>query len=335
MKNVFSYAFSLTLVVLAGANSSLNASGVSVLPSRFPSLPEGVTSFGAEVMGDYLYVYGGHVGEAHAYSAETTLGDFRRLNLKNAEDWETLSPGSRSQGARLLSYQGAIYRVGGLQPRKESDGSVGLYSLREFARYDVAAGEWSSMPSMPDGRSSHEATVLGSRVYVGGGWKMEGEAGGKFWYDKMFVFDLARPDAGWKTVDQPFQRRAVSSDTAGGKVYFIGGMDTENDTSREVNIFDPDTGMWSEGPMIPSGPMQGFGSAACALDGKLLVSAYSATVITPNAAGDGWDTIGKLAQRRFFHRIVPLPHGELLAIAGASRRDGHLADLEVIELGTN
>ncbi|MCS1408371.1 MAG: N-acetylneuraminate epimerase [Verrucomicrobia subdivision 3 bacterium] len=294
-----------------------------------PSLPKAVTSFGAEVLDGWVYVYGGHTGKAHSYSVETTLGDFVRLKLDGGSEWKTLPGATRAQGTRLFAYENAIYRVGGLQPRDEAGSEVGLYSLTEFARYDLEQRKWENLPPMPDARSSHEAVIVESKVLVGGGWKMEGEAGGKFWYDTMFIIDLAKPELKWEVVPQTFQRRALSAESVGSKVYFIGGMDTENDPSRKVNVYDVATGEWSEGPMIPSGPMQGFGSAACRVDGRLIVSPYSAKVLALNAAGDGWEFWGELRQRRFFHRIVPTSNGGLLAIAGASRRHGHLATLEM------
>ena len=32
---------------------------------RLTDLPRGITSFGAAVIGDWMYVYGGHFGQAH------------------------------------------------------------------------------------------------------------------------------------------------------------------------------------------------------------------------------------------------------------------------------
>ena len=299
---------------------------------KWPPLPKAITSFGAEVLGGHVYVYGGHTGKAHDYSEETTLGDFMRLQLVDGAEWETLPGANRAQGTRLAAFEGAIYRLGGMQPRKEADGHVGLYSLADFARYDLRKRKWTKLSSMPEERSSHEAVIVGSKIYVGGGWKMEGEAGGKFWHDTMFVVDLRESEPKWKLLPQPFRRRALSAESVNGKIYFIGGMDEDNNTSREVDVYDTASEKWRKGPMLPSGPMQGFGSASCRVDGRLIVSPYSANLWTLNATGNGWENWGKLTQRRFFHRIVPMPDGRLLAIAGASRREGHLSALEVVKL---
>lgn len=299
---------------------------------KWPPLPKAITSFGAEVLGGHVYVYGGHTGKAHDYSEETTLGDFMRLQLVDGAEWETLPGANRVQGTRLVAFEGAIYRLGGMQPRKEADGHVGLYSLADFARYDFQKRKWTKLPSMPEERSSHEAVIVGSKIYVGGGWKIEGEAGGKFWHDTIFVVDLRESEPKWKLLPQPFRRRALSAESVNGKIYFIGGMDEDNNTSREVDVYDTASEKWRKGSMLPSGPMQGFGSASCRVNGRLIVSPYSANLWTLNATGNGWENWGKLTQRRFFHRIVSMPDGRLLAIAGASRREGHLSVLEVVKL---
>ena len=333
MKSFTAIRVSWIVFTAAVASAYADDSETSKVASlKWPPLPKAVTSFGAEVLDGQVYVYGGHTGKAHDYSVETTLGDFMRLNLVDEAEWETLPSANRAQGTRLVAFEGAIYRLGGMQPRKEADGHVGLYSLADFARYNVRERKWTDLSPMPEERSSHEAVIVGSKIYVGGGWKMEGEAGGKFWHDTMFVVDLRESEPKWKLLPQPFQRRALSAESVDGKIYFIGGMDTDNNTSRKVDVYDTASEKWHKGPMLPSGPMQGFGSAACCVNGRLIVSPYSTNLWTLNAAEDEWENLGKLTQRRFFHRIVPTPDGRLLAIAGASRQEGHLSALEAVSL---
>ncbi len=331
MNRRFDGLFGIALLAICSIAELQSSEGIGKTSSVLPDVPTAITSFGAEVLNGWVYVYGGHIGRAHKYTVDTTLGDFMRLKLDGGEKWESLPGGSRAQGTRLLAYKGSIYRVGGLQPRDDADGHVGLYSLDEFARFDVAEGKWHSLPPMPKGRSSHEAVIVGSTVVVGGGWNMAGEAGGKFWYDSLYTIDLEADELKWEERSQPFQRRAVSAASVGNKIYFIGGMDSDNDPSREVDVYDLATREWEEGPMIPRGPMLGFGSAACRVDGRLIVSPYSAEIHGLSVDGKVWETLGKLTERRFFHRIVQSSKGELLAIAGASRDAGHLATLEIVK----
>ncbi len=47
----------------------------------FPDLPRAITSFGAAVVDDSIYVYGGHHGRAHHYSLTGQSGELLQLNL--------------------------------------------------------------------------------------------------------------------------------------------------------------------------------------------------------------------------------------------------------------
>ena len=86
--------------------------------TAYPPLPEAVSSFGAAVCDGFVYVYGGHSGKAHQYSTETVSGKFRRLSLADpSRGWEELPGGPALQGLALVSHDGKLYRVGGMQPR--------------------------------------------------------------------------------------------------------------------------------------------------------------------------------------------------------------------------
>ncbi len=302
------------------------ASGAAALPP----LPHAVISFGSEVLDGYVYVYGGHAGETHKWSVETTLDSFLRLELEGGTRWEELPGASRSQGNRLVAYDGRIYRIGGMQPRPKPEGEgVALFSLTDFQAYDPAKQKWIDLEPLPAPRSSHEAVVVGSRLYVGGGWNLSGGRGGD-WYGELWWIDLENKGAGWQSSAQPFKRRAISSEASEGKIWFMGGIDQEGDTSRKVDIYDTATGEWKEGPRLPSGPMQGFGSAACQVGGRLVVSTYSMKIFTP--AGEEWEQLGSLAERRYFHRIVPVSEDRIMAISGTARQTGKNASVEIVAL---
>src|SRR5262245_37838922 len=86
-------------------------------PLTFPDLPAAVSSFGAAVVGDHIYVYGGHSGRAHNYSTETTRGELCRINLTKPDKWESLAGGPKLQGLALVAHEGKLYRIGGMQPQ--------------------------------------------------------------------------------------------------------------------------------------------------------------------------------------------------------------------------
>ena len=79
------------------APDSADADSGAVLSSTdWPPLPSAATSFGAAVLdrsdGRDIYLYGGHVGNAHSYSTSEQTGNFYRLRISDAGDvgqWES------------------------------------------------------------------------------------------------------------------------------------------------------------------------------------------------------------------------------------------------------
>ena len=291
-----------------------------------PPLPQAVSSLGAAVAGNYLYVYGGHAGRTHNYSTETTSAKFRRLNLAEpGKGWEDLAGGPSCQGLALVAHKGVIYRVGGMRPRNAPGENADNHSLTSFAKYDPAAGSWEQLADLPAGRSSHDAAVVGDTLYVFGGWKMSGSAKPE-WHDAGAMIDLAKPKADWVPVPQPFQRRALTMAAYGGKIYVVAGLTADGNTSLAANIFDPATKEWTAGPPLPGDRMNGFTPAACAAGGSLYVSPADGVIYRLN--GPKWEAAGKLGHPRFVHRLVAADVG-LIAVGGASK-GGTVAALDVV-----
>ncbi|HWB01211.1 MAG TPA: hypothetical protein VG713_22130, partial [Pirellulales bacterium] len=223
-----------------------------------------------------------------------------------------------------------LYRVGGLQARNERGQPDDLHSVAEVGRFDPATKQWSPLPDLPEGRSSHDAVVVGRALYVVGGWELGSE---KAWIDHACKLSLDDPDAGWKAVPQDFRRRALSIAAAGGKLYAIGGMTENNEPSTDVRVMDLKTDTWSQGPALPGKPIEGFGCAALALDGRVYVSTMDGSVVRLSASGDAWDPVAHLKQPRFFHRMLAANDRTLLVIAGASMQVGHLKSIEPVSIG--
>ena len=107
----------VSALVLIFALASAEACGETPavpVDRELPRLPEPVSSFGAVVEGGALYVYSGHIGDAHAHSAKNLSHRFQRLVLAGAGSWESLPVGPALQSPALVSHRGGIYRVGGL-----------------------------------------------------------------------------------------------------------------------------------------------------------------------------------------------------------------------------
>ena len=272
---------------------------------KVPDLEHGVTSFGAAVLDGWLYVYGGHQGDSHHYNAEDQSGSFQRVRIGGTA-WESLPSGPKLQGLALVAHGGKLYRIGGFTALNHDDADQDLHSQATVAQFDPQSKKWTELPPLPAPRSSLDAAVLDNKIYVVGGWNMQGDA--KTWTDAALVLDLTQQPLAWKEIAKPpFRRRAVAAAAFDGKLYVIGGMREDNKPTDAVDIFDPRTGQWTTGPALGvTGSMSGFGRDATK-----------------------WETVRTLKHGRFFHRMVPAGKN-LLLIAGASMTTGKFDDVAVV-----
>lgn len=296
--------------------------------SALPSLPEPLASFGGAVCDGWLYVYGGHIGAEHDHSKDNLSTHFRRVKLDGGAAWEELPMQTALQGLPLVAHKGKLYRVGGLNFRNAAADEPDMHSVDEFASYDPTTGQWTALPRLPEPRSSHDAVVIGDTLYVVGGWTLKGERHGD-WLPTAWTFDLTKSDAKWQPLATPtFKRRALAVAPWNGKLVALGGMDDSDEVSKSVDALDLSTGRWTALPELPGGQMRGFGVSAWDLGGDLYVSGAEGVVYRLAVDGAKWESAGKLQQPRFFHRLLPLDASTLLAVAGASFEDGHLANIE-------
>jgi hypothetical protein len=276
-----------------------------------------VNSFGGAVVGDWLYVYSGHTGVTHAYSVETTSRHFRRLNLKDRTTWEELPMGSDLQGLALVSDGKSVYRIGGMSARNQPGKEQDLYSVADFARFDPDSKVWINLAPLPQPRSTHDAAVIGRKIYVVGGWSMMGAKTAPPYCSDALVFDLDQPESGWKSFEQPFRRRALSAAEAGGKLYVLGGLNDAFETERRVDVYDPATGLWSRGPDLPgSDDREGFATSCFAVEGRLYYSGLSGTIARLDPTRTGWEAVGAWSLPRNTHRILAGLGGTLLVVGG-------------------
>jgi N-acetylneuraminic acid mutarotase len=240
------------------------------------------------------------------------------------------------QGLPLVAHGGKLYRVGGLSVRNATtDDKEDLHSTTEFAEYDPATKQWSDLAPLPAGRSSHNAVVIGDKLYVTGGWKLSGSREGK-WLDDSLVYDFSDPSTGWQQLPaQDFKRRALAASQWHGKLAALGGMDEKAKISRRVDFFDPATGQWSQGPELPGTGMSGFGVSAWNLGDDLYVSGFNGRVFKLADDGSKWEVVAKLQEPRFFHQLVPAAAGDALFVVGGASRDGHLADVELVDVSAD
>ncbi|MFO0923740.1 MAG: DUF1668 domain-containing protein [Pirellulales bacterium] len=322
-----SVAFSLALSV-----SSVRAEeGAS---SKVPDLPFGITSFGAVRSGNALYVYGGNTGGAHSYSNDGQSNQLLKLELGKADaKWTAIGEGQRLQGLALVAYKNWLIRVGGFNAHNEKGAKADLHSVDTVTAFDLTSQKWIDLPSLPSARSSHDAIVVGSKLYVVGGWKLDSPNETK-WHETALMMDLDSAKPEWKEMPKPpFERRALALAHVDGKIYAVGGMDSTDAPTKAVVCFDLTKQEWKDVPSLPTtDAMGGFGAAAWDIDGKLVVSSIdgSLMVLAPNATQ--WEILPKTKNARFFHRILPFANHELVSIGGASMQSGKFLESEIISI---
>jgi hypothetical protein len=301
-----------------------------------PDLPQAITSFGAAVLDDILYVYGGHHGQAHHYSQAGQSGNLLQLDLKEPSAWQVAATGPKLQGLAMLAHAGGLYRIGGFTAKNTDDEDQDLWSVSDLTRFAPGDGEepgnWQALPPMPTPRSSFDAVIEAGTLYVIGGWAMEGDKEA-VWQETAVAVDLTCDELEWKQLAAPgFQRRALSVGALDGKVYAIGGMQPDGKVTTETAIYDPSSDSWSQGPPLPGDDREGFGTDCCTNGSRLYVSTASGKVLELDEDGGSWQTVRTLQAGRFFHRMLPLGEKHVILLGGANMQTGRFAAADVVRV---
>lgn len=307
----------------------VNVPTVTTIDTQLPELPVGITSFGAAIIGDHAYVFGGHLGGAHHYWKDGQSNQLLRLNVNDGKSWEKLAEGPRRTGTAMVSHGGKLYRIGGFEARNAESEEADLHSMEDVEQYDPAVGKWEAFVKMPVPRSSHDACVLGSTIYVVGGWNLQKRGSGEF-LDSMLALDLAAQNPAWKVIQMPFKRRALSAAAHGGKIYAIGGMTDGSGPSTAVDVYDPATKTWSKAPALHGQPMEGFGNTSFEIGGKLTAVTRGGAIQQLSADGKAWVIAGYLRHPRFFGRLLPLGKEQGVMIGGADMGSGKINRTEIL-----
>jgi N-acetylneuraminic acid mutarotase len=303
-----------TLVFDLPAQASESTGPGSPAPAHFATLPEAASSFGAVVSGGWLYVYGGHIAVTHTYSTNAVSGQFNRLNLSSGR-WEKLPGGKALQGMNLAADDGKIYLIGGMAPRNEPGKPSDTHSVADCAMYDPASGTWQTLPPLPQPRSSHDVVVIDHKLYVTGGWTLEGSR--QIWQTSTAVLDLRSKKLEWKDLGQPYKRRALIAAAYKDKMYVLGGFDEKANVIHEMAIYDPKNDQWTKGPDLPGDEENAFAPAACVHQNELILSTADGVLYRLNEGKQQWDKVGS-ATPRIAHRIAS-DGKSVLVIGGAGK----------------
>jgi N-acetylneuraminic acid mutarotase len=131
--------------------------------------------------------------------------------------------------------------------------------------YNPATDAWSSKASMPEGRLGLTAAVVGTKVYVFGGYRADFTIG-----DNNYIYDAVANT--WTTgavVPTGSGIATAAEASAGGGVYLIGGDDGDLMSNTEVYQYNPTTDTWRRRAPMPTGRENNM---AVTLRGKIYVA---------------------------------------------------------------
>jgi N-acetylneuraminic acid mutarotase len=120
-------------------------------------------------------------------------------------------------------------------------------------------------------------------------------------------------------------RSEVKATVADGKIYVVGGLIAGNQPSASVEVFDPESNMWSDAAPLPT-PLHHMGVAA--YDGRVYVTGGydDATWVSDvsdswvyDPAGDSWEPIAPMPGPRVAHEMVTI--GDRLYVVGGDAPD--------------
>ena len=311
-------AQAVTIQQVAKSSKDWNSASQSGRLHR--SLKEPLTSFGAAVLGDYLYVFSGHAGAAHGFGKDVLSKHFRRIRFDDPQaNWEDLPMHAPAQSVALVTDGQHLYRIGGLSFLNELANEETIYdSTSHFARFDVSARVWTELTPLPEPRSSLDAAVLDRKIYVAGGWNLQGSNSADApWADDMLRFDLDHPENGWECLPGPgYRSRAISLAAHDGKIYFFGGIQ-ESGITRKVSVYDPRTNNWEAAPDLPAdSSTAGFATSSFATGDNLYVTGGSGVIYRLGEQAQNWEIASRLFHPRMFLRLVPADEHRLLAVGG-------------------
>jgi N-acetylneuraminic acid mutarotase len=310
----------------AGATGAAELSGAaSAIHPRFAGiLPRGLTTVGATTLGDALYLVGGYFGPPHEYSKEYQSGSVLRMQLSSGV-WEELASVEPIQSPALVGDGIYLYQLGGMRADNAAREPAALRSVAEAERFDPSRNRWQPIPSMPEPRSSHQAVVVDGKLYVVGGWALDGGPNDGTWRDTMLIADLSQPTLTWQSTSVPFQVRAMGLVAQGHGIYVLGGLTPEGSTTL-VRRYDIATGTWADGPSLPPESSLARGAVH---DGRLYVTGGDGAIYRLSADELTWERVGALRYPRLFHEMVASEAGPLvLAGIPENTRGGRVRVIE-------
>jgi N-acetylneuraminic acid mutarotase len=202
---------------------------------------------------------------------------------------------------------GKLYVMGGFD-------AVGR-SLSTVYVFDGTA--WSSGPGLPLGVDHPAAATLDGHVYLSGGHSGNSDSARVFRLDGASWTELA---------PMAHARGGHTLVSAGGRLYAIGG-NTAAGNVAQTEVYDPQSGHWSELPAMPAARnhVAGFSFAAdvCAAGGR---APNTARVDCFNLESLTWERLPDLPRPTSGAGAATLDDGRVIVMGGQDAQESRIVD---------
>jgi N-acetylneuraminic acid mutarotase len=112
--------------------------------------------------------------------------------------------------------------------------------------YDPSTQAWSAIANIGTPREAPAVAVVGTKVYVVGGWGNDGNP-----VATLEIYDTTTN--AWTTgapIPTPYAGSGIA--VVGGKIYVVGGCSALNCGFTDVQVYDPAANSWTAGPAFPA-----------------------------------------------------------------------------------
>ncbi len=125
----------------------------------------------------------------------------------------------------------------------------------EKAEYPVA---WKALSPMPYSAHDVFGAELNGKIYIPGGQATHGFPARLTTFNRMFIYDTEK-DTWQLSSPMKIKRRYCGVGTLDGKIWVVGGYisDVTDEVTGAVEIYDPETDSWSDGPSLEAPCTQG------------------------------------------------------------------------------
>lgn len=265
---------------------------------QLPDMPEGKWEPSSIVIDDKLYVVGGYIGvirESLRGSKSVHVFDPKDLSWTQIQDLPSaISHIDVVLDGRMLWYAGGF------------KDAYPEYLIAEVWSYDLELDRFMAGPLLPEKRGGGGLGLLGRNLHYIGGLKPDRDTDSEdHWV--LNLDDWANGSAEWtNAAPMPAPRNQFACVELEGEFYAIAGQfhhDSKQLDQPRVDIYDPKTDSWREGPPLPYGHSHSEGATFVHENNIYIVGGHftpegGKKALNPDilrlAPGGSWEVIGQL-----------------------------------------